>query len=534
MKLAGLIALASAVCCTSASEIALYWGQGGGSTLGDYCSTSAGDIFLVSFLYQFGSGRQPGLEVGGCNGADFAGTALPQCSSLGADIKTCQGLGKKVFLSLGGASGSYGFSSTQDAQNGAQEVWDLFGGGSSDTRPFGDAVVDGFDLDIESTVGAQFYSDFVNELRSLYSQDTSKSYFVSAAPQCPYPDQSIGPALDVAQFDYLFIQFYNNYCALTNPGQFNWDTWQSFAESTSPNKGVKLFLGLPGATSAAGSGYADPATLTQGIQKISSSSNFGGVMLWDASRAESNIVEGTTYDKYVRKVLDGDAGSASSSTSASNPASSSTSGVAPVSTATLSSATSAGSAAPTLAGSSSGAPVALDESAVIGTSFANGTAPAASTPAAAPATQYGTVTTTPAWSTSWASPAAASSANIANQGAPGVAASLHHSHAPYYGNTTTIFATDEIRITRTQTVTAKTLGADGIVANGQNSLIPMATSTATVTVTSTATASSTTTATVTSVATVVVTSFVTQTAAITTTVWAGGCTTSVSVAPSTA
>ena len=28
-------------------------------------------------------------------------------------------------------------------------MWDLFGAGDGKTRPFGDAVIDGFDLDIE-------------------------------------------------------------------------------------------------------------------------------------------------------------------------------------------------------------------------------------------------------------------------------------------------------------------------------------------------------------------------------------------------
>jgi chitinase len=31
----------------------------------------------------------------------------------------------------------------------ATTIWNLFGGGSSSTRPFGDAVIDGVDLDIE-------------------------------------------------------------------------------------------------------------------------------------------------------------------------------------------------------------------------------------------------------------------------------------------------------------------------------------------------------------------------------------------------
>lgn len=53
-------------------------------------------------------------------------------------------------MSLGGASGSYGFSNDGDGQKFAQTLWDLFLGGNSSTRPFGDVIIDGFDLDIEA------------------------------------------------------------------------------------------------------------------------------------------------------------------------------------------------------------------------------------------------------------------------------------------------------------------------------------------------------------------------------------------------
>ncbi len=46
-------------------------------------------------------------------------------------------------LSLGGAGGSVGFSSDSQAQTFADTVWNTFLGGSSSTRPFGDAVLDG-------------------------------------------------------------------------------------------------------------------------------------------------------------------------------------------------------------------------------------------------------------------------------------------------------------------------------------------------------------------------------------------------------
>lgn len=69
---------------------------------------------------------------------------MPICTSVGADIKTCQAKGKILTISLGGAGGSVGFSSDSQAETLADTVWDTFLGGSSSTRPFGDAVLDGY------------------------------------------------------------------------------------------------------------------------------------------------------------------------------------------------------------------------------------------------------------------------------------------------------------------------------------------------------------------------------------------------------
>ena len=69
-----------------------------------------------------------------------------ECFFTRQDIQTCQNAGKVVLLSLGGAIGDYGFSSSSEAQTFATTLWNLFGEGTSDTRPFGTSVVDGFDL----------------------------------------------------------------------------------------------------------------------------------------------------------------------------------------------------------------------------------------------------------------------------------------------------------------------------------------------------------------------------------------------------
>lgn len=91
------------------------------------------------------------------------------------DIKTCQAAGKTILLSIGGATYSEGgFTSTTAATAGAQLIWETFGpdSNSSALRPFGDAVVDGFDFDFEATVSNM--ATFGNELRSLMDADTSK------------------------------------------------------------------------------------------------------------------------------------------------------------------------------------------------------------------------------------------------------------------------------------------------------------------------------------------------------------------------
>ena len=261
-------------------NLVFYWGQGSAGdqqSLGYYCQQNVGDVFIISFLNEFSTGI-PTLNIVGYNEM-FPGTQLLHCPSIGDDIKACQSMGKMVFLSLGGASGTYGFS---DGSNFAQTLWDLFGGGSSETRPFGDAIVDGFDLDIENSIPTGYVA-LVNTLRTQYfsNVENKKQYYISAAPQCPYPDANVGDVLSQSEVDFAWIQFYYNYCAIDQ--QFNWDTWLSFANNVSPNKNIKLYVGLPGSSSAAGTGYiADPQS---NIQNISSNKQFGGIMIWDASQA---------------------------------------------------------------------------------------------------------------------------------------------------------------------------------------------------------------------------------------------------------
>ncbi|KAK9372248.1 glycoside hydrolase superfamily [Lipomyces chichibuensis] len=327
-----LILLASQVCLfvrpayayssSSSDNVVVYWGQasaGSQQPLSYYCQSNSVDVIVLSFLMTFyASDGLPEVNFANACSDTYSGTTLLQCDTIAQDIQTCQSMGKKVLLSLGGAAGSYGFSSDSEGSSFATTLWNMFGGGTSDYRPFDTAVVDGFDLDIENgnSVG---YAAFIKQMRSLYN---GGDYYISGAPQCPFPDASIGDALDNAWFDFVFVQFYNNYCGVNNPSQFNYDSdWQSWVSSTAVNKDVKLYIGVPGSTSAAGSGYTTPSALLDIINGISDKSSLGGVMIWDASQAFTNTVDSLLFIDGVKGML-GQIGSSTSSTSDSSASSS--------------------------------------------------------------------------------------------------------------------------------------------------------------------------------------------------------------------
>lgn len=209
-------------------------------------------------------------------------------------------MGKTILLSIGGATYTEGgFSSPSAAEAGATLLWNTFGPAPSDNkteilRPFGDAVIDGFDLDFESVV--QNMPAFANKLRALYASDTSKKYYLTAAPQCVFPDAAMKDMFNGGvYFDAIWIQFYNNYCGLQSfvPGastqnNFNYAVWDNWAKTTSANKDIRIFVGVPANQGAAGSGYQPVSALKPIIDYAAGFSSFGGVMMWDASQAYAN------------------------------------------------------------------------------------------------------------------------------------------------------------------------------------------------------------------------------------------------------
>lgn len=168
----------------------------------------------------------------------------------------------------------------------------------SKDRPFGAAVVDGFDFDFESTTTNLI--TFAQQLRANMNADTTRTgrqWLLTVSPQCPFPDKVMGSLLNsqIIKTDMVFVQFYNNpACGLNaftgaSTQTFNYATWDKWAKNTSANKAVKVFLGVPGGPTAAASGYYKSATeLRPIITFCKTFTSFGGVAMWDASQVFAN------------------------------------------------------------------------------------------------------------------------------------------------------------------------------------------------------------------------------------------------------
>ncbi|KAK1399478.1 Chitinase [Heracleum sosnowskyi] len=256
--------------------IAIYWGQSGNEgTLASTCASGNYKYVLIAFLTTFGSGRTPVLNL--------AGHCTPSsngCTVLSNVISNCQSNGIKVLLSLGGGSNTAtSMSSPDDARQVATYLYNNFLGGQSASRPFGSAILDGIDFDIEQ--GSSLYYDDLARALSGFSTPQRKVY-LSAAPQCPIPDAKLNTAIQTGLFDYVWIQFYNNrQCHYTGTATNLLARWRQWAAATPSSS--QIFLGLPAASAAAPSGgYISPSALiSEVLPSIKTTPSYGGVMLWN-------------------------------------------------------------------------------------------------------------------------------------------------------------------------------------------------------------------------------------------------------------
>jgi chitinase len=304
--------------------IVAYWGQNGVAhqstdplkhekTLAETCRDNPHyEAVIIGFVIQFFSpdniDRTPRTNFSkhctSMNAYDADHKRLYRCDEIARGINECQRLQKKVFIALGGApvgAADYGFASDDEARMFAQTTWDLFLGGKHAFRPFTTAILDGVDLDIEGG-GSTGYTAYVRRLRELMNADKSRSWYITAAPQCPYPDALLGPQPgkvlgDAPElFDFLSVQFYNNWCGGHNPdlllSAFN--VWAK--------AGPKILAGVP-AASGAGNPFIPRTQLPGLLNQMKASPAFGGVMLWDASYDQNSAEGGQTFGAFVKSML---------------------------------------------------------------------------------------------------------------------------------------------------------------------------------------------------------------------------------------
>ncbi|KAK5652828.1 hypothetical protein OQA88_9494 [Cercophora sp. LCS_1] len=301
--LGGLIALPGALAgfAHSPSNLAVYWGQnsanqaGSQQRLGVYCTSTPVNIIPIAFLSSIKSPTLVNFASAADSCTRFPGSSLLSCPEIEEDIHACQAAGKTLLLSLGGATYTEGgFSSVDEATTWAETIWAMFGPSSSPSvpRPFGSAVIDGFDFDFEAAT--QNMAPFAMRLRQLMDAATAsagRQFYLAAAPQCPYPDRPMDEILQSTRLDFVMVQFYNNWCGTSSfapgGGGFNFATWDQWARG-SENPNVKVLVGIPGSPSAAGSGYVDAGVIADVIAFARSFPSFGGVMVWDMSQIKSN------------------------------------------------------------------------------------------------------------------------------------------------------------------------------------------------------------------------------------------------------
>ena len=157
----------------------------------------------------------------------------------------------------------------------------------------------------------------INRLRSHFEKE-DKQYYVTGAPQCLVPDANMGEMMTKAQFDMLLVQYYNTpECSarrFVDSGEgFTYDVLVKCLQGT-PSENATVLLGLPAAASAANSlHYLHANEVEKLVAAHADKPSFGGIMLWDAARAEENTSEGKPYHELVKDILNRHVGDATPS-----------------------------------------------------------------------------------------------------------------------------------------------------------------------------------------------------------------------------
>ncbi|KAJ3094364.1 Chitinase 1 [Physocladia obscura] len=235
-------------------------------------------------------------------------------ANIGADIKTCQALGVKIVLSLGGDRVSPYTFVAGDGLAYATLFYNMFLDGTSSVRPFGAGVIlDGIEMDVEKNDDPAVWNPEMIALLTNLKKLSPKSQ-VAVVPQCflgtTGQDQNVGDVIASAasSIDYLIIQYYNN-PVCSYPYGFNYKTWTSLYSGP-------LVIGLAGDwTSAISGGFLDDNSLQTVYDLVKDDSQFTGFSVYDVSSSNPpafawSFLEYSNppishYSQTLRDVLDG-------------------------------------------------------------------------------------------------------------------------------------------------------------------------------------------------------------------------------------
>ncbi|KAI1258414.1 carbohydrate-binding module family 18 protein [Xylariaceae sp. FL1019] len=350
-RIVAVFIIISTLCCavaatfniTSKNNVVVYYGQGPNQKrLTTYCADPSIDVIILSFVHLFPAQANgfPGINFGNqCSGETYPGPgyggmkdsskdALLKCPNIQQDLYTCRKSStKKILLSLGGGTPDYQVTGSQGTAF-ATQIWGMFGPQSPEwikagsPRPFDyydpaskktvGFAVDGFDLDIEhpSTDNSAGYIALATKLRSLY-KDSKSTFYLTGSPQCVVPDANMANMLSAAQFDMLFIQYYNTQqCSAARwvsenknyqPGSsfdeagFTFTTWVTWITQTKYSKGARVYIGLPGSSQAAAPGYSLSSSWTR---------NIASAFYCNPSFGEGNVEGGKNYFQNAKVSLE--------------------------------------------------------------------------------------------------------------------------------------------------------------------------------------------------------------------------------------
>lgn len=139
-----------------------------------------------------------------------------------------------------------------------------------------------------------YYDVLASTLRDLFASNSSKDYYLSAAPQCPNPDAS-DPTSLLLLCDFVWVQFYNNPpCSIGTSGFAA--SLQGWSQTLNSSR-ARLYVGAPAWSGADQATYERIAT-AQGMEGVARNAkelglmNFGGVMFWDGSEGMLNVADG--------------------------------------------------------------------------------------------------------------------------------------------------------------------------------------------------------------------------------------------------